>query len=127
MSSRHPKGVRRSFFDEKLNLFGASFRLYGIKHQIDGKHLYYLSYFATFIILFQKLLVSLVTRRFVKDCSDLVPLVVPRSMSDEAIHFRAAPISSSELRPRRKIYTDSVASEESKVGKDFSTYMTWDP
>ena len=60
MSSRHPKGVRRLFFDEKLNLFKASFGVYGIKHQIDGNHLYYFSYFATFSNLFQKLLLSLV-------------------------------------------------------------------
>ena len=60
ISSWHPKGVRRSFFDKKLNLFKVSFRLYGIKHQIDGNHLYYFSYFATFSLLFQKLLGSLV-------------------------------------------------------------------
>ena len=29
ISSRNPKGVRRLFFDKKLNLFKASFRLYG--------------------------------------------------------------------------------------------------
>ena len=60
MSSRHPKGVRGLFFDEKLNLFKANFRLYGIKLQIDGNHHYYFSYFATFSLLFQKLLGSLV-------------------------------------------------------------------
>ena len=51
-SSRHPNGVRNLFLDEKLNLVKASFRLYGIKHQIGGNHLYYFSYLATFILLF---------------------------------------------------------------------------
>ena len=55
LSSRHPKGVRRSFFDEKLKLFKASFRLYGIKHQIDRNHLYYSLYSANFGLLSQKL------------------------------------------------------------------------
>ena len=60
VTSWHPQGVRRSFFDEKLNLFKASFGVYGIKHQIDGNHLYYFSYFATFSNLIQKLSGSLV-------------------------------------------------------------------
>ena len=60
INSWHLKGVRRLFFDEKLNLFKANFRLYGIKLQIDGNHHYYFSYFATFSLLFQKLLGSLV-------------------------------------------------------------------
>ena len=50
-----PKGVRRLFLDGKLKLFKASFRLYGIKHQIDGNHLYYFLCFATFGLLFRKL------------------------------------------------------------------------
>ena len=41
ISSWHPKGVKRAFFDKKLDLCKASFRLYGIKHQINGNHLYY--------------------------------------------------------------------------------------
>ena len=60
IDSRHPKRVRRLFLDEKLNIFKASFRLYGIKHQIDGNHLCYFLYFAILILLFQKLFVSLV-------------------------------------------------------------------
>ena len=60
ISSWHPKKVRRLLLDEKLDLFKASFRVYGIKHQLDGSDLYYFSYFATFSLLFQKLLVSLV-------------------------------------------------------------------
>ena len=42
-----------------------------------------------------------------------------------AVHFWAAPISSSELRPQRKIHTDSDFFEETKVGKVFSACMTW--
>ena len=40
-------------------------------------------------------------------------------MHDKAVHFRAALFSSSELRPRRKIYTDSKVFEGTRVGKVF--------
>ena len=54
-TAQHQKRVRRLFLDEKLDLFKASFRLYGIKHQLGGNHLYYFSYFETFDLLFQRL------------------------------------------------------------------------
>ena len=40
-------------------------------------------------------------------------------MFDKAVHFRAAPFLSSELRPRQKIYTDSEVFKETRVGKVF--------
>ena len=63
------------------------------------------------------------------DLLRIVSILAPRSFGgplfDRAAHFRLSPISSNELRPLRKINTDSEVSEEIKVGKVFSTYITW--
>ena len=53
--------------------------------------------------------------------------MTPRSfggpMIDGAVHFRAPPILSSELRAWQKIYTNSEVFEETKAGKCFFLYI----
>ena len=58
--SQHSKGVRRSLLDEKLIFLKASFRLFGIKHQINCNPLYYISYLHSNFL--KKLLGCLVKR-----------------------------------------------------------------
>ena len=50
----------------------------------------------------------------------MAPRLFDSPLLDRAAHFRVSPISSSECRPRRNIYTDSEGSkEEIKVEKIF--------
>ena len=58
--SRQPQVVRSRELSQNLNLFKGSFRLLCIKKFVRSNHLYYFLYYATFSLLFQKLLGCLV-------------------------------------------------------------------